>query len=537
MVEPNRPVDQCDYDIVVVGAGMGGIYGAHRFSSQGLRVLGLEGASGFGGVWFHNRYPGARVDVESQVYNFLFDHDLVKSWVWSERYASQPEILEYLNHVADHLGVRQLFEFDSWVTGARWDEANHRYAVEVNGDRTVTARYLVMATGQLSKPHDPPFEGLESFRGRWVRTGDWPAEPVYVAGKRVAVIGTGSSGVQAITELAPQVESLHVFQRTPAYTVPSRNRPSGPEQAMEIADNLDAFRDELVNQVAAVRARPPAGPAADYTPAEQQRLIQERWDEGGATINFTFSDQSVNLESNEVVGEFVRDKIREIVTDPQTAEALTPRSYPIGTRRVCVSSGYYETFNRDNVTLVDVSRDRIVRITPKGIETTEDEYEFDLIVFAVGFDAFTGALNAANIVNDEGHGPTDHWVNGPATFLGLMTTGFPNLFMITGPGSPSVLANMFLANTQHIDLAADLISHMAERGYTRAEPSETAQAEWTRHANAVAEPLLRRQAESYMIQVGEDGDRYLIPYAGGFNTFVTHCNDVIASGFNGMEFK
>ncbi|MGY4099388.1 flavin-containing monooxygenase [Nocardia sp. R16R-3T] len=537
MVEPNLQVDGCDYDVVVVGAGMGGIYGAHRLASQGLRVLGLEAASGFGGVWYHNRYPGARVDVESQVYNFLFDRDLVKSWVWSERYATQSEILAYLDHVADYLDVRKLFRFDSRVTAARWDDERHRYTVEVNGSRRVTARFLVMATGQLSKPHDPPFAGLESFRGRWVRTGDWPHDRVDFDGKRVAVIGTGSSGVQVITEIAPRVGSLHVFQRTPAYTVPSRNRPSGPEQAAQVFENFDAFRDALYRQAAGIRARPPAGPAAEYSPQEQQRLVQERWDEGGATINFAFSDQSVDLESSTVVGDFVRGKIREIVANPDTAATLTPTSYPIGTRRVCVSSGYYETYNRDNVVLVDVSREPITRITPRGIETTAVEYEFDLIIFALGFDAFTGALDAANIVNHEGRGPTDHWVNGPATYLGLMTTGFPNLFMVTGPGSPSVLANMFLANTQHLDLVGDLIAHMTDRGHTRAEPSEAAQAEWTRHANEIAEPLLRRQAASYMVQVGQDGERYLIPYAGGFNSFVEHCSAVVAGGFPGMEFQ
>ncbi|MGQ4601327.1 FAD-dependent oxidoreductase [Nocardia sp. R6R-6] len=537
MVEPNRQVDGCDYDVVVVGAGMGGIYGAHRFASQGLRLLGLEAAAGFGGVWYHNRYPGARVDVESQVYNFLFDRELVKSWEWSERYASQPEILAYLEHVAGHLGVRDLFRFESRVTGARWDDERHRYTVDINGSTALTTRFLVMATGQLSKPHDPPFTGLADFRGRWVRTGDWPRDPVDIDGKRVAVIGTGSSGVQVITEIAPKVASLHVFQRTPAYTVPSRNRASGPDQAAEVYENFDRFRDQLFGQAAGIRARPPAGPAAQYSPAEQRQLIQQRWDEGGATINFTFSDQSVDLESSTVVGDFVRDKISEIVADPATAAALKPTTYPIGTRRVCVSSGYYETYNRDNVVLVDIAREPIVGITRSGIKTAAAEYEFDLIVFALGFDAFTGALEVANIVNHEGRGPTDHWVNGPATYLGLMTTGFPNLFTITGPGSPSVLANMFLANTQHLDLVGDLLAHMTERGLTRVEPSEAAQTQWTRHANEVAEPLLRRQVASYMVQVGQDGQRYLIPYAGGFHTFVEHCSAVVAGGFTGMEFR
>ena len=537
MVDLDPSAEQPEYDVVVVGAGMGGIYGAHRFSSLGLRVLGLEGASGFGGVWFHNRYPGARVDVESQAYNFLFDRDLVKSWVWSERYASQPEILAYLNHVAEYLDVGRLFKFESWVTGARWDEERRQYEISVNGTTTVTARFLVMATGQLSKPHDPPFEGLDSFTGRWVRTGDWPDEPIAVEGKRVAVVGTGSSGVQAITALAPEVASLHVFQRTPAYTVPSRNRPSGPEQATELFDNFEGFRQELYGNAAGIRAKAPAGPASKFTPEEQRRLVQERWDEGGATINFAFDDQGVNLESNEIVAEFVREKIREIVRDPQTAETLTPRTYPIGTRRVCVSPGYYETFNRGNVYLVDVSRDPIVRLTPRGIATEHNEYEFDLIVFALGFDAFTGALNAANIVNDEGRGPTDNWVNGPATFLGVMTTGFPNLFMTTGPGSPSVLVNMFLANTQHMDFVGELMRYALDHGHTRIEPTEQAQDEWTRHANEVAEPLLRRQVNSYMIAPGQDGGRYLIPYAGGFPAFVKRCDEEVAAGFPGVEFR
>lgn len=537
MVETDQKNPRYDFDAVVVGAGMGGIYAAHRLSSLGLRVLGLEGASGVGGVWFHNRYPGARVDVESQAYNFLFDKELTASWNWSERYAGQPELCAYLNFVADHLDVRKLFRFDSLVTGAKWDGALQTYTVTINNAETVATRFLIMATGQLSKPRTPEFEGLENFGGQWVRTGDWPAETVELEGKRVAVIGTGSSGVQAITEIATKAAHLHVFQRTPSYTVPNRNRPSGPAQTREVVENFDAYRDELLGQAAGVRADPPAGPVAEHSPDRQRELIAQRWDEGGATINFVFADQGVNPEANNVVSEFVRGKIAEIVTDPAVAEKLTPRSYPIGTRRVCVSTGYYETFNRENVTLVDVRDEPIVRLTERGIKTIESEYEFDVVVFALGFDAFTGALNDAQITNTSGAGPTDHWNNGPSTYLGLMTGGFPNLFMLTGPGSPSVLANMFLTNTQHVDLVAEIISHMNERGYTTAEPTDDAVREWTQHAKDVAEPMLRRQVESYMVQIGEDGYRYLIPYAGGLHNYIDHCDKVVADGFSGVDFR
>ncbi|GGL11493.1 flavin-containing monooxygenase [Nocardia jinanensis] len=527
------------YDVIVVGAGMGGIYAVHRFASQGLSVLGLEGAPDVGGVWYHNAYPGARVDIESANYCYFFDPELYREWHWTERYAAQPEILAYLNFVADRYDVRRHIRFNTYMTSGQWDDEAKRYTVTTEHGETFTARFLVMTTGQLSKPRKPDFPGLDDFTGQWYQTSRWPHEDVDLAGKRIGVIGTGSSGVQAITAIAPIAGHLTVFQRTPNYSVPAYNRSADQRKHERMAAAVEQVWEELLDTPGGLILPPGRGDSRQYTHEQKLQMLEERWAFGGQSLLSLFSDQPVDPETNELVAEFVRDRVRDIVTDPQTAEALVPDQYPIGVRRLCIDTGYYETFNRDNVSLVDIKADPITRITPGGIELASGaEIELDIIVFALGFNAFTGALDEAGVRDENGRSPSDNWHRGPRTYLGLTTTGFPNLFLVTGPGSPSVLANMNVANVHHIDFVGALIAFMTERGYERVEPTPSAEETWTAHAASLAEPLLRRHHDNYMVHVNrDDGTRVFIPYAGGFHDYVKHVEKVVRDNYAGFAFK
>jgi cation diffusion facilitator CzcD-associated flavoprotein CzcO len=499
-------------------------------------VLGLEQAADVGGVWFHNRYPGARVDVEAYFYCYFFDPALYQDWKWTERYPAQPEILRYLNFVANKYEVKPLFRFNTRMTGAQWDPATNRYAVTTEHGDTATVRYLVMTTGQLSKARKPAFEGLDDFAGEWLQTSHWPGRPIDLTGKRVGVIGTGSSGVQAIAEIAEVAGHLFVFQRTANYTVPAQNGLIDRVKYDEIAGHVEETWNQVVRHPAGAIMPMGLGPASDFDEEERNRILEQRWEYGGHSINVVFTDQGTNLEANTIVADFVRSKVRGIVTDPDVAETLMPTEYPIGSRRLCVSTGYYESFNRDNVTLVDVKKDPIERITRDGISTRDTHHALDVIVFALGFNAFTGALDAANIRNDAGQQPSDDWRRGPKTYLGLMTSGFPNLFIVTGPGSPSVLANMIVANVQHIDFIAECITYMADHGFTRVEPTERAQAEWTNHVAEAASKLLRLNVENYMVHVNEDKTRVFMPYAGGMGAYSERCDDVVRKDYEGFSF-
>jgi cation diffusion facilitator CzcD-associated flavoprotein CzcO len=524
--------------VIVIGAGMGGVYAVHRLTSQGLSVLGIESAPEVGGVWYHNAYPGARVDLESHYYCYLFDEDLYREWRWSERYAAQPELLRYLKHVADRFGVRRHFRFGTSVVGARWDEDGRRWVVRTDAGDVVTGRFLVSTTGQLSKAREPAFPGLGTFRGRWVQTSHWPQDGVDLRGKKVGIIGTGSSGVQASTAIAAEADRLVVFQRTPNYSVPAHNGPADRALHAELSRDLASVRGKVAAAPAGNLTPGYVGRAADFSPKRRRELLDERWAFGGQPLLALFSDQGTDLEANRIVGDYVRAKVREIVKDPEVAERVVPDAYPIGTRRLCVDTGYYEIFNQDNVTLADVRSDPIRRITPAGIETKDASYDLDVIVFALGFEAFTGALDGANVRDAAGEAVSARWRRGPETYLGLMTVGFPNLFLITGPGSPSVLANMNVHNVQHLDFVGDLIDHARERGAERIEPTRRAQDEWTAHAAEVAAPLIRRQVDNYMVHVNkDDGSRVFIPYGGGFHQYVRRCDEVAAAGFRGFDLR
>lgn len=526
------------HDIIVVGAGFGGLYAAHRFTGDGWRVLGIEGADDVGGVWYHNRYPGARVDVDSIDYCYYFSPELYREWQWSERFATQPELLAYIRHVAKRFDLKRLYRFGTWLTAARWDSDAALWQVETSTSDRHSARFLVMATGNLSQARTPDFPGLADFRGEWVQTAHWPDRHVETEGKRIAVIGTGSSGVQTVPELAKVADRLYVFQRTPNFSVPARNGPPHKDRYAEIAADIPAARAGLMRSRAAINGISMSPqPAASHSPEMQQQMLAEQWDKGGHGMAFLFADQGTKQEVNDLVADFVRDRVRETVKDPITAEMLCPADHPIGSRRLCLDTGYYETFNRDNVTLVDVRADPIVEITPAGIRTESREWEVDLIVFALGFEAFRGVLDHADIRNEKGEKPTTAWSRGPRTYLGLMTAGFPNLFLLTGAGSPSVLANMVVANEQHVDFVAELLDHMRSRDLRSIDAAVGAQDEWTEHVAEVARPLLRNGVKNYMVHVNADGSRYFIPYTGGFDRYVRKCEEVAASGYPGFVFQ
>lgn len=523
-----------DFDVAVVGAGIGGIYGVYRLVAAGLSVLGLEGAPDVGGVWFHNRYPGSRVDIESYDYCYYFSPEIYNEWVWSEKYATQPEILAYLNFVADKLDVRRHFLFDTWLVGAEWNPRIARYELTTTNG-TFTSRFLVMATGNLSRARQPEFPGLERFRGEWVQTSHWPDRPVRWEGKRVGVIGTGSSGMQTIPVVARQAKHLTVFQRSPNFSVPAHNGPVNQALYESIKADVAGTRAWLRTTPGGRHMRYGTKKAEELTPEEQQEALERAWAIGGHIFNRVFADQGTNKAANDIAAEFVRNKIRSIVNDPETAELLCPKDHPIGTRRLVVDTDYFATFNRDNVSLVDVRSAPIERFDETGLWTADGRHhELDLIIFALGFVAFTGALDAANIRNANGASPTDHWKYGPRTYLGMTTTGFPNLFLPTGPGSPSVLANLAVQNEHDMDWIADCITYLYRHGYSTIEPTPEAQDEWTQHVADAASSLLRLRTNNYMVHVNDDGSRVFIPYVGGLNKYVARCSAVAAAGYKGF---
>ncbi len=527
------------FDVVVVGAGFGGLYAIERLRRDGLSVVALESASDVGGVWFHNRYPGARVDIESLDYCYQFSSELTHEWRWSERYAAQDELLRYLNFVADKFELRRHIRFNTTLAGARWRPDQARYALTTHTGEALSCRFLMLATGNLSAARIPNFAGLASFEGEWVQTSDWPERDVQIEGRRVAVIGTGSSGVQAITAIAPRAQQLYVFQRTPNFSVPARNAPLSDE-AYAAAVNMPDRREMLLGTpVGSVFGLPaPALNYAEYSEAARAERLQAQWALGGQGMNRVFADQGLDLAVNAVVSEFVREKIRELVKDPAVAEQLCPQDHPIGTRRLCLDTGYYETFNRDNVALVNVAGDPIEEITPTGIQLRGGaKYEVELIVFALGFHAFRGAMDRIDIRNAAGASISDAWRRGPRTLLGLMTAGFPNLFHLTGPGSPSVLTNMALMNEQHVDFAADLIAYMRAVDAETIEPELAAQDVWTDEVTRAASTLLRLNVDNYMVHVNaDDGSRVFMPYTGGLARFNATCRAIAADGFKGFVF-
>jgi cation diffusion facilitator CzcD-associated flavoprotein CzcO/acetyl esterase/lipase len=529
------------FDAIVVGAGFAGLYALHRLRGDGLSVRVLEQGQGVGGTWYWNRYPGARCDIESVDYSYSFSDELEQEWEWSERYPAQPEILRYLEHVADRFDLRRDIDLGTRVAEVRYDDERTVWHVVTEEGARYSATHVVMACGCLSTPHRPAIDGLDDFQGASYHTARWPAEGVELAGKRVGVIGTGSTGIQLIPQAAAQAEHVYVFQRTPNFSMPARNGPLDPDRLRAIKADYRRRRRLARESLSGVpSSHPDALPqqsALEVELEERARVYEQGWATGGiGAVTLAFNDIVVNADANGTAADFVRDKIREIVRDPATAEALCPTTHPIGTKRICVDTDYYATYNRDNVTLVDVRSAPIVRLTPGGIETAGGEYALDVIVFATGFDAMTGALLEIDVRGRDGRRLGDKWSAGPRTYLGLASAGFPNLFLVTGPGSPSVLSNMVLSIEQHVDWIADCIGHMRERGLDTIEATSDAEDAWVAHVNEVAEATLFPRAGSWYMGANIPGKpRVFMPYLGGVGAYRTHCEAVAANGYEGFS--
>ncbi len=523
------------FDAVIVGAGFAGLYMLHRLRGLGLTARVYEAGAGVGGTWYWNRYPGARCDVESMDYSYSFSDELQQEWRWTERYAAQPEILKYANHVADRFDLRRDIQFETRVTSAVFDEAAGRWTIETDRGDRVAARFCIMATGCLSDAQVPDFKGLETFEGQWYHTGKWPHEGVDFTGRRVGIIGTGSSAIQSIPIIARQAAHLFVFQRTPNYSMPAQNAPLDPEYERRVKERYADFRRQArESRVGFVVDR--SGDSALAVPEEErEREYEKRWRRGGLGFSAAYSDLLVSQEANDTAAEFFRAKIRAIVRDPAVAELLCPKTYPLGTKRLCVDTGYYATFNRDNVTLVDVSRVPIEAITPTGVRTGDAEYAVDALVFATGFDAMTGALLNIDIRGRAGRPLREMWAEGPRTYLGIAVAGFPNLFMITGPGSPSVLSNMIVSIEQHVDWIADCLTYLDRHGHATIEPTADAQEAWVRHVNEVGHMTLYPLAPSWYMGANIPGKpRIFMPYIGGVGVYRQTCDEVAAKGYEGF---
>lgn len=537
-VRPAVEAKPAQYDVVVVGGGLGGMYALHRLRGMGLSVRVYEAGSGVGGTWFWNRYPGARCDVESLEYSYSFSGDLQQEWVWPERYGTQPEILRYINHVADRFDLRRDIQLNTRVTSALFDPATNLWTLKTSTDETVVARFCVMASGNLSTPRVPDFQGLDRYRGKWYHSGLWPHEGVDFSGRRVAVIGTGSSGVQMIPLIAAQADQLTVFQRTANFSLPARNAPMDPDKERRHKEEYEARRRAALDTPFGIAGHPPPTKSAlDATEEERRRTYEAKWAEGGSiSFLYAYNDLLVNKDSNETASEFVREKIRSIVRNPATAEILAPKDHPIGTKRLCLDTNYYETYNRNNVALVDVKNDPIVEMTETGLRTRDREHgPFDAIVFATGFDAMTGALREIDIRVKGGPVLAEEWRAGPRTYLGLMMAGFPNMFVITGPGSPSVKTQMIISIEQHTDWIAGCLAHLHAKGLSRIEPDARAQEEWVRHVNDVADSTLYPLANSWYVGANIPGKpRVFMPYVGGFDRYKRTCDEVAAKGYDGF---
>ena len=523
-------------DVVIVGAGFSGLYMLHRLHQLGETARVFEAGSSVGGTWFWNRYPGARVDIESQEYSYSFSPELDADWKWTERYAAQPELLAYLNHVADRFNLRSDIELETRVTSAVYDEAEQRWTVTTDKGEVLSARYSVMATGCLSVPKDSiELPGADTFNGPSWHTGRWPEGGVDFTGKTVAVIGTGSSAIQSIPQIAAQARHVTVFQRTPNFSTPAHNGPIDPAVVADWAANRERYRKEARETGFGIRSiNMGETPALDAPPEARKAAYDERWRYGGFALLGAYNDLILDPKANDTAAEFVREKIREIVKDPTVAEKLAPKSFPIGSKRLCVDTGYYATFNRDNVSLVDLTKEPIETITADGVKTGVRDYPVDAIVYAIGFDAMTGALDKIDIRGNGGARLKDRWAEGPRTYLGLLVAGFPNLFLVTGPGSPSVLCNMAVAIEQHVEWISDCIAWMNDRQAGSIEATETAQDEWVAHVNEVADATIYPLANSWYLGANVPGKpRVFMPYIGGFPLYRDKCDEVAARGYEG----
>ena len=526
-------------DVVVVGAGFAGLYMLYRLRGLGLQVQVIEAGSDVGGTWFWNRYPGARCDVESMEYSYSFSEELQQDWDWTERYATQPEILRYINHVANRFDLRRDVQFNTRVRSAIFDEATGRWTVTTENGQIVNTQFCVMATGCLSAAKPPEIKGRDLFKGSTYHTGLWPHEPVDFTGKTVGVIGTGSSGVQIIPEVAKQAHQLFVFQRTPTFSLPAGNRPLKEAEVQEIKQNYIDLRKRAKVSPTGVASYPlPTLSALEATPQERDVAYEFRWQAGGTAYTRTYKDIMLLAAANETAADFARRKIQSRVKTPELAEKLTPRDIYIGTKRLCLDTQYFETFNRDNVSLVDIRSTPIQEITESGVKTSVAEYKLDALIYATGFDAITGAILNIDIQTSSGLTLAEKWHAGPLTYLGLMTAGFPNLFMVTGPGSPSVLSNVIVSIEQHVEWISDCIQHLTANSCARIEATQAAENTWVEHVNQLASATLFLNANSWYLGANVPGKpRVFMPYVGGVGRYREECTAIANNGYTGFDIK
>jgi len=534
--QPSSAARAGSYDVVVVGAGFAGMYMLYRLRELGMTARVFEQGSGVGGTWYWNRYPGARCDVESMQYSYSFSEALQQEWNWSERYAPQPEILAYANHVADRFNLRPNIQFNTRVERAEFDEGSNSWSVTTSDGKTVTARFVVLATGCLSNARKPDIRGLDRFKGKVYHTGHWPHEPVDFTGQRVAVIGTGSSSIQAVPIIAEQAKQLTVFQRTANFSVPAHNAPLTAEQRDWFKKNYPEVR-RFAREVSrnGIYTQQPDRGALDDGDNERRAKYEAGWDHGGVVFMAVYNNVLLDKAANDTAADFVRGKIAEIVKDPARAKLLQPDSHPIGTKRICVDTDYFATFNKPNVELVDIKASPIEEITENAVRVAGKDYEADALVLATGFDAMTGSVAKIDIVGRDGRTLNQKWAEGPRTYLGLMSAGFPNLFIVTGPGSPSVLSNMIVSIEQHVDWIADCLAYMRDNGLTAIEATKPAEDQWVEHVNEVAYNTLYPQASSWYMGANIPGKpRIFMPYIGGVPVYRQKCDEVAAKGYEGF---
>jgi len=524
---------QASYDAVVVGGGFAGLFALHRLRGLGFSVRLYEAGDGIGGTWFWNRYPGARVDIQSLEYSYQFDEDLQQEWSWSERYAPQSELLDYANHVADRFKLRPDIQLNTRVKSAHFDDGADVWLVETDKGEVVRAKFVVMATGCLSSANVPKFEGLDSFKGRTFHTGRWPRDDVDFTGRRVGVIGTGSSAIQSIPIIAAQAKHLTVFQRTANYSVPAHNGPIPEDVVRDVKARYAQYRIDNYNTALGADWGYRTDSALEHTPEEREAEYESRWQRGGLSFYGSFADLLSDPAANETAAEFIRGKIRQIVKDPALAEKLCPTT-AVGCKRMCVDTGYYDTYNRANVTLVDLRETPIVAVTPNGVRTSAGEHELDDIVFATGFDAMTGPLTRLDIRGVGGVSLKEAWEEGPKNYLGVSVAGFPNFFIIAGPGSPSVLSNMLPSIEQNVNWIAEAMAYLRRKGLTRMEAEVPAQEAWVAHVNETAAPTILMTCNSWYLGANIPGKpRVFMPYL-GVAPYVAKCTEVVANGYEGF---
>jgi len=528
------------FDAIIIGAGFSGLYQLLCLRERlGLKAKVVEAGAGVGGTWYWNRYPGARCDSESHSYCYSFSEELMREWEWSERYPGPPEILRYLNHVADRFDLKRDIRFNTRVAAAHYDETANRWNVTTRAGESLSAQFLITAVGCLSSANVPKIPGLDSFEGRWYHTGEWPHEDVDFTGKRVGLIGTGSTGIQAAPVIAEAAKRLVVFQRTANYSVPARNAPLTPEFKRYIKEHAAEIRQVMHSTVNGHPFPIVDRSALETPPREREALYEAAWETGGLRFRATFRDLVTDKAANDTAADFIRRKIREIVKDPATAAKLSDIDHPYAAKRPPIDTDYYETFNRDNVELVDVRADPIEAITPRGIRTRNAEYPLDIIVFATGFDGMTGSLLRIDIRGRQGLTLAKAWEAGPRNYLGLQVAGFPNLFTVTGPGSPSVLCNMPVAIEQHVEWITACIAHLRKHGLKRIEATEAAVDSWVAEVNAAAEAtLLPRAKHSWYLGANIPGKPCVfMPYAGGMAHYRNICAEIAAKNYEGFRLS